>query len=94
MPAFGEHKILSPRVILRPCRLLAAMALLTGLAGPLCAAVLKAPSVPDNLKIKRYFEANRGQTDPSVKFFTRASGYNLYLTGSEAVTVLPRAEAD
>jgi len=94
MPAFGEHKILSPRVILRPCRLLAAMALLTGLAGPLCAAVLKAPSVPDNLKIKRYFEANRGQTDASVRFFTRAAGYNLYLTASQAVTVLPRPEAD
>ncbi len=94
MPAFGEHKILSPRVILRPCRLLAAMVLLTGLAGPLCAAVLKAPSVPDNLKIKRYFEANRGQTDASVRFFTRAAGYNLYLTASQAVTVLPRPEAD
>ena len=94
MPAFGEHKILSPRVILRPCRLLAAMVLLTGLAGPLCAAVLKAPSVPDNLKIRRYFEANRGQTDASVRFFTRAAGYNLYLTASQAVTVLPRPEAD
>ncbi|OGR66584.1 MAG: hypothetical protein A2X31_04495 [Elusimicrobia bacterium GWB2_63_22] len=41
-----------------------------------------------------YFEANKGQTDASVKFFTRAAGYNLYLTASEAVTVLRRAKAD
>ncbi len=47
-----------------------------------------------DLKIPMYFEANRGQTDASVKFFTRAAGYRLYLTDSEAVTVLPRAEAD
>ncbi|OGR46827.1 MAG: hypothetical protein A2X34_05430 [Elusimicrobia bacterium GWC2_51_8] len=47
-----------------------------------------------SLKIPKYFEVNRGQTDASVKFFTRAAGYNLYLTASEAVTVLPRAVAD
>ena len=46
------------------------------------------------LKVPMYFEANKGQTDASVKFFTRAAGYNLYLTASEAVTVLRRAEAD
>jgi hypothetical protein len=43
------------------------------------------------LKLPRYFEANRGQTDASVKFFTRAGGYNLYLTASEAVMVMPNA---
>jgi len=47
-----------------------------------------------NLKIPMYFEANRGQVDASVKFFTRAAGYKLYLTANEAVTVLPRAKAD
>ncbi|MCX5793690.1 MAG: T9SS type A sorting domain-containing protein [Elusimicrobia bacterium] len=46
------------------------------------------------IKMPLYFEKNHGQTDASVKFFTRAAGYNLYLTASEAVTVLPRAEAD
>jgi hypothetical protein len=39
-----------------------------------------------------YFEANRGQTDASVKFFSRAAGYNLYLTPSEAVMVMSRAK--
>lgn len=41
------------------------------------------------LKLPQYFEANRGQTDPSVKFFTRAGGYNLYLTPTESVMVTP-----
>jgi len=34
------------------------------------------------------FEANRGQTDPQVKFLSRGNGYNLYLTSSEAVLTL------
>ena len=40
-----------------------------------------------------YFEANSGQTDAAVQFFTRAAGYNLYLTGAEAVMVMPKAGA-
>ena len=40
-----------------------------------------------------YFEANHGQTDPSVKFFTHSAGYNLYLTASQAVMVMPKAAA-
>lgn len=47
--------------------------------------------ISGNSKIPMYFEANRGQTDPSVRFFTRAAGYNLYLTDTEAVTVMPKA---
>lgn len=43
----------------------------------------------EQLKLPQYFEVNRGQTDPSVKFFTRAGGYNLYLTANEAVMVAP-----
>jgi photosystem II stability/assembly factor-like uncharacterized protein len=31
------------------------------------------------------FELNRGQTDPQIKFLSRSSGYNLYLTDKEAV---------
>jgi photosystem II stability/assembly factor-like uncharacterized protein len=31
------------------------------------------------------FEANRGQTDSRVKFLSRGSGYNLFLTAKEAV---------
>ena len=34
------------------------------------------------------FEANTGQADNSVKFFSRGSGYELYLTGEEAVLAL------
>lgn len=39
------------------------------------------------------FEANRGQTDPQVKFFARGQGYDLYLTPSEAV-VATREDGD
>src|SRR6266567_3072443 len=36
-----------------------------------------------------YFEANRGQTDPQVKFVSRGRGYTLFLTRrGEAVLVL------
>ena len=45
------------------------------------------------LKLPMYFEANNGQIDPSVRFFTRAGGYNLYLTASEAVMVLSRSSS-
>jgi len=37
------------------------------------------------------FEANRGQTDPQVKFVARGSGYSLFLTPSEAVLALSTA---
>src|SRR2546426_9326159 len=39
-------------------------------------------------KIPLSFEANRGQTDPRVKFLSRGSGYTLFLTGDEAVLSL------
>ncbi len=40
------------------------------------------------------FEANQGQTDSSVKFLSRGSGFTLFLTSIEAVLVLrqPRGE--
>ena len=34
------------------------------------------------------FEANNGQTDPRVKFLSRAPGYTLFLTDKEAVLSL------
>src|SRR5213596_1421353 len=39
-------------------------------------------------KIPLSFEANRGQTDPRVKFLSRGSGYTLFLTRDEAVLSL------
>ena len=37
------------------------------------------------------FEANRGQTDLQVKFLSRGRGYGLFLTGTETVLALSRA---
>ncbi|MFQ5674234.1 MAG: hypothetical protein ACE5G9_14225 [Nitrospinales bacterium] len=38
------------------------------------------------------FEANAGQTDKQVKFFSRGLGYNLFLTPTESVMVLSKGE--
>ena len=42
------------------------------------------------------FEANKGQIDQPVKFLSNGPGYNLFLTGNEAVLTLrkPQAHAD
>lgn len=39
-------------------------------------------------KLPLYFEANQGQTDPSVKFLARGTGYTLFLTANGAVVAL------
>jgi hypothetical protein len=44
-------------------------------------------------KLPLYFEANRGQTEPQVKFVSRGSGYTLFLTrDGEAALVLRKGE--
>ena len=40
------------------------------------------------------FEANRGQTDPAVKFLARGPGYNLFLTANEAVLKVRATEGN
>jgi hypothetical protein len=40
------------------------------------------------------FEANLGQTDKSVKFTSKGSGYGLYLTGDAAVLSLSKTSCD
>jgi len=39
------------------------------------------------------FEANLGQVDPEVKFFSRSAGHGFYLTNSETVMVLGKRNA-
>ena len=41
-------------------------------------------------KVPINFEANEGQTDGEVKFLSRAIGYSLFLTSTEAVFALRR----
>ena len=79
-------------LLIQSSRLLAAITLIAGPAVPARAGAGSAQARPAGKPaLPMYFEANRGQTDASVKFFTRAAGYSLYLTATEAVTVLPRA---
>src|SRR5437879_5188449 len=44
-------------------------------------------------KLPLSFEANQGQTDPKAKFLSRGSGYTLFLTPTEAVLMLTKADA-
>jgi hypothetical protein len=46
------------------------------------------------LKLPLHFEANQGQSDPSVKFLSRGSGYSLFLTSGEAVLSLRKSGED
>ena len=39
------------------------------------------------IKLPLFFEANEGQTDPSVRFLTRSGGYTMFLTPTETVLV-------
>ena len=39
------------------------------------------------------FEANEGQVDRAVKFLSRGAGYDLFLTGDEAVLLLRKPRA-
>ena len=50
---------------------------------------------PSNLLARSpvVFEPNQGQFDPEVRFASRASGYNLFITEHEAVFVLPPGRA-
>jgi hypothetical protein len=43
-------------------------------------------------KLPLSFEANRGQSDPQVKFLSRGQGYSLFLTDSEAVLALSKGD--
>ncbi len=40
------------------------------------------------------FEANRGQSDPEIKYLARGPGYNLFLTETEAVLALHHSQAN
>jgi hypothetical protein len=44
-------------------------------------------------KVPLSFEANHGQTDPRVQFFSRGQGYGLFLTPNEAVLELEKLPA-
>ncbi len=82
--------------------LLALLCLAAGLAPDLApasagaepAAALVTPAVAFSRNLSPRFEANRGQTDPAVKFLARGRGYTIFLTEDEAVVTLRRGTAD
>jgi hypothetical protein len=81
-----------------PSSLYAAAALAPSLANkaatPAPAARAQAPSQGALSKVPLYFEKNKGQADASVKFLARAAGYQMYLTTTEAVMVMPTSKTE
>jgi hypothetical protein len=57
-------------------------------AAPLFSTPKKAVADSHFGKVRLAFEPNVGQSDPQVKFLSRADGYTLFLTGSETVFLL------
>src|SRR4030095_10632947 len=46
------------------------------------------------VSIPMHFEPNAGQTDESVKFISRGSGYSLFLTATQTVLTLRGRSSD
>jgi hypothetical protein len=71
--------------------LLACLSLACGSAAGVTSAADASHRVAANYgKIPLSFEPNKGQTDPSVQFLSRGSGYSLFLTRDEVVLNLER----
>ncbi|MGH7228540.1 MAG: hypothetical protein ACREIH_04925, partial [Nitrospiraceae bacterium] len=61
---------------------------------PLATGSAAAPNLDTSFgKLPLSFERNDGQTDPQVQFLARGRGYTLFLTPTEAVLALRKAEA-
>ncbi len=73
------------------------IALLLSISSPGYAALPEPKTETDRIQtaygqIPLSFEANHGQTDSKVKYFSRGKGYTLFLTANEAVLSLQKGE--
>src|SRR5665213_3409596 len=73
------------------CALLSYLAFCSHASGQTGLAARRAQPVENFAKLPLSFEANTGQADKSVKFFSLGSGYGLYLTGEGAVLALRKS---
>src|SRR5438445_11546172 len=55
-------------------------------------ALTATPRLQNFARIPLSFEANQGQTDRQVQYLARGPGYTVFLTATEAVLALNRAE--
>ena len=58
-------------------------------SSPTISPIARARAMKTYAALPMMFEANAGQTDPRVRFLSRAPGYTLFLTDKEAVLSLP-----
>ena len=81
-------------IILLSLLVIAALGLIPALPGSVANADDITPSAVSEAygKLPLSFEANRGQTDPQVKFLSRSSHHTLFLTSDEAVMVFMKPE--
>jgi hypothetical protein len=77
---------------MRPALVVLILSVTFSLAAQTSAAQTSSPGhariVQSYGKLPLAFEANQGQSDPQVKFFSRGAGYSLFLTSNEAVLTL------
>jgi len=72
---------------------LAALASTALAAAPSQPALSKAQIAQNYGKLPLSFEANRGQSNPKVKFLSRGNGYSFFLTNHSAVLSLVKAQS-
>lgn len=92
----GYYTMIKPACRFNPTRYRKAewACLFLGVASSLFGETPKPPSVGERkartefLSLPLSFEANRGQTNPAVKFLSRGDGYALFLTADTAVFTL------
>lgn len=70
------------------CLFLAVAASLFGETHPKPPSIAEQKARAEFLSLPLSFEANRGQTNPAVKFLSRGDGYALFLTADSAVFTL------
>jgi hypothetical protein len=80
------------QAIQAPPSLVAVTQNLRGEASPDIPEALRQRVMVGYSKLPLSFEANQGQTDTQVKFFSRGQGYDVYLTPTEAVLSFIAAE--
>ena len=88
--AFAASSLLS-RLLRGAFTVLALAGVCHAADGPAARPVNKAQVQSNYGRTPLSFEANRGQTDARVQFFSRGEGYGLFLTPGEAVLQLERS---
>jgi len=93
VPSFGSRLFTSGRERFRLSPAIFLLALSAGISFAQPPSVVNRTKVNANYgKLPLSFEANQGQTNPSVRFASRGEGYSLFLTDSAAELTLSKED--